>query len=144
MYSLVIDFIQATEQSLVAATSYSSGLEHDSFPADGLLGMGHESLLSFGDSTVFQTLVTQGQVSDPVFSFYLAGSGSELYIGGTNQNHYKGSFTYVPVSVLVSIHGDVTGPEFTVHQYIAGFLASLLRPYFCQRKDCRWYQGSHH
>ncbi|KAN0137690.1 eukaryotic aspartyl protease [Lactarius tabidus] len=91
---------QATDQSLGAAITYSSGLEYNTFPADGLLGMGHASLLSFGDSTVFQTLVSQGQVSDPVFSFYLAESGSELYIGGTNQNHYRGSFTYVPVSVL--------------------------------------------
>jgi cathepsin D len=106
---------QAIDQSLVAATSYSSGLEYDSFPADGLLGMGHESLLSFGDSTVFQTLVLQGQVSDPVFSFYLAESGSELYIGGTNQDHYKGFFAYVPVSVLVSVHGDAVSSGFTVH-----------------------------
>jgi hypothetical protein len=77
--------------------------------------MGHESLLSFGDSTVFQTLVLQGQVSDPVFSFYLAESGSELYIGGTNQDHYKGFFAYVPVSVLVSVHGDAVSSGFTVH-----------------------------
>lgn len=76
--------------------------------------MGHPELLSFGDSTVFQNLVSQGQVSDPVFSFYLAESGSELYIGGANPSHYTGSFTEVPVSVLVGIHGDDFGLVFTL------------------------------
>jgi len=90
---------KATGQRLGAAKKYSSGFRSDQFPADGLLGMGYESLSSYGASSVFQTLVSQGQVSTPVFSFYLAESGSELYIGGTNQNHYTGSFTYMPVTI---------------------------------------------
>ncbi|KAF8265089.1 acid protease [Lactarius quietus] len=89
----------ATGQNFGAATTYSSGLESGSFPADGLLGMGHESLLTIGTSTVFQTLVSQGQVSNPEFGFYFAESGSELYIGGTNEEHYTGSFAYMPVTV---------------------------------------------
>ncbi|KAI9444478.1 acid protease [Lactarius indigo] len=89
---------KATGQRLGAATTYSSGFQSDQFPADGLLGMGYESISSYGASPVFQSLVSQGQVSTPVFSFYLSESGSELYIGGTNQDLYTGSFTYMPVT----------------------------------------------
>jgi cathepsin D len=56
---------------------------------------------------MFQTLVSQGQVSTPEFGFYFAKSGSELYIGGTNQNHYTGSFTYMPVTTQVGRHDTV-------------------------------------
>ncbi|KAH9019322.1 acid protease [Lactarius deliciosus] len=89
---------KATRQRLGAATTYSSGFQSDQFPADGLLGMAYTSLSIYGASPVFQSLVSQGQVSAPVFSFYLAESGSELYIGGTNQDLYTGSFTYMPVT----------------------------------------------
>ncbi|KAH8997790.1 hypothetical protein EDB86DRAFT_2913148 [Lactarius hatsudake] len=57
--------------------------------------MACESMSNFRASLVFQTLVSQGHVSIPVFSFHLVESGSELYIGGTNQNHYSGPFTYM-------------------------------------------------
>ncbi len=59
-------------------------------------------------------LVSQGQVSTPVFSLYLAQSGSELYIGGMNQNHYKGSFTYMPVTTQVGIHDDAFSSVLTM------------------------------
>ena len=101
------DICQATGQRLGAAKIYSGLLQSGQFPADGLLGMGYESISSYGASPVFQTLVSQGQVSTPEFGFYLAESGSELYIGGTNQNHYTGSFTYMPVTTQVRMHGTV-------------------------------------
>ncbi|KAH9052607.1 acid protease [Lactarius vividus] len=91
----LVDY-EATQQRLGAATAYSkSGLFRFT---DGLLGMAYESMSRYGASPVFQSLVTQGQVPNPVFSFYLAELGSELYIGGTNINHYTGSFTYMPVT----------------------------------------------
>ncbi|KAI9437839.1 acid protease [Lactarius psammicola] len=89
---------KATRQRLGAATVYSTGFQPDQFPADGLLGMGYQSISSYGASPVFQSLVSQGQVSIPEFSFYFAESGSELYIGGTNQNLFTGCFTYMRVT----------------------------------------------
>ena len=71
--------------------------------------MGYESISVYGASPVFQTLVSQGQVSTPVFGFYFAESGSELYIGGTDQNHYTGSFTYMPVTIQVGVRDDAFG-----------------------------------
>ncbi|KAF8268682.1 acid protease [Lactarius quietus] len=88
----------ATGQSVGAANIYSSGFQSVQDPADGLLGMGFESISLFETSPVFQTLVSQGQVSNPIFSFYLAESGSELYIGGANQSLYKGAFAFMPVT----------------------------------------------
>ncbi|KAH0838841.1 Asp-domain-containing protein [Lanmaoa asiatica] len=74
------------------------GSESSQFPADGLMGMAFQSLSSYGASPVFPTLVTQGQVTEQVFSFKLSPSGAELYIGGSNPALYTGSFTYAPVT----------------------------------------------
>ncbi|KAI9437838.1 acid protease [Lactarius psammicola] len=100
---------KATRQRLGAATVYSTGFQSDQFPADGLLGMGYQSISSYRASPVFQSLVSQGQVSTPAFSFYFAESGSELYIGGTNQNLFKGSFTYMPVTTQGYWQGSFDG-----------------------------------
>ena len=110
-----MDLFQATGQRLGAAKTYSSGFRSDQFPVDGLLGMGYESISSYGASSVFQTLVSQDQVSAPVFSFYLTESGSELYIGGTNQDHYTGSFTYMPVTIEVGARDHVFGSALTIN-----------------------------
>ncbi|KAG6373237.1 Asp-domain-containing protein [Boletus reticuloceps] len=84
----------ATTQTLGAANTYSSGFQSSQFPADGLMGMAFQSISSYGASPVFQTLVSDGSVSDPVFSFKLSSSGAELYIGGSNSALYAGDFTY--------------------------------------------------
>jgi cathepsin D len=68
--------------------------------------MAYDTLSNYGASPVFQTLASEGLVSTLVFSFYLAESGSELYIGGMNQDHYTGSFTYMPVTTLVGMQDD--------------------------------------
>lgn len=66
------------------------------------MGMGFESISSYGASPVFQTLVSEGQATDSVFSFKLSSSGAELYIGGSDSSKYSGSFTYTPVTAQVS------------------------------------------
>ncbi|KAF8553168.1 acid protease [Imleria badia] len=88
----------ATTQTLGAANTYSSGFESSQFPPDGLMGMAFQSISSYGASPVFQTLVSEGQVTDSVFSFKLSSSGAELYIGGSNSALYTGDFTYTPVT----------------------------------------------
>ncbi|KAI9438431.1 acid protease [Lactarius psammicola] len=106
---LLTDLYHATRQRLGVATTYSSGFQANEFPADGILSMGYESLSCYGASPVFQTLVSQRQVYTPVFSFYLAESGSELYIGGTNHNHYTGNFTYMLVTTQGYWQGSFDG-----------------------------------
>ena len=50
--------------------------------------------LAFQQSPFFNTAVSQGAVSEGVFGFKLASSGSELYLGGTNSDLYTGSIEY--------------------------------------------------
>lgn len=66
------------------------------------MGMAFESISVYGASSLFQTLMFEGQVTDPVFSFKLSSSGAELYIGGANCELYTGDFTYAPVTKQVS------------------------------------------
>ncbi|KAI0296947.1 acid protease [Multifurca ochricompacta] len=93
-----IGHFTAKKQTVGAANHYSTGFQIAQSPSDGLLGMGFKSISDYHANPVFQTLVAQGQVKDAVFGFYLGQSGSELYIGGTNPKHYKGSFTYVDLT----------------------------------------------
>lgn len=64
--------------------------------SDGLAGMAFPALSQLGGNPFFQTMVAQGKLTAPVFSFRLATSGSELYLGGTNSAHYSGTITYTP------------------------------------------------
>jgi len=89
-------------QTLGVASLYSYELSSENFGADGLMGMAFESISRFGADSVFQTLISQGAVPEPVFAFKLASSGSELRIGGVNSALYKDPFTYTPVTQQVS------------------------------------------
>ena len=93
---------QAVDQTLGAATKYSSALSVKNFRPDGLLGMGFQSISAYNATPVFKNLVSEGQTDQPVFSFKLATSGSELYLGGANSALYTGDFSYTPVTNQVS------------------------------------------
>jgi cathepsin D len=81
-----------------------SGFDISYFAADGLLGLAYQSISAYQASPVFQSLVTQGQVPEPVFGLYMTQSNnSELFVGGVNKKNYAGSITYVPVEHQVSV-----------------------------------------
>lgn len=94
--------LQATNQVLGAATTYSDSLALEYFPPDGLLGMGFQAISQYNAPPLFQMLIAQKKTTQPVFAFKLATVGSELYLGGVNNALYTGSFTYVRVSRQVS------------------------------------------
>ena len=50
---------------------------------------------------MFQNLISEGVVTEPVFGLKLATSGSELFLGGTNTSLYTGDFTWVPLTNAV-------------------------------------------
>ena len=95
--------LRAKQQAVGVADIYSGSFGSGNFPADGLLGMGFESISVYNQSPVFQSFVAQGQATDPVFAFKLADSGSELYLGGVNKALYSGPFAYVSVVKKVEL-----------------------------------------
>lgn len=65
------------------------------------MGLAFANISVFAASPVVQTLMAEGQLSEPVFAFKLASSGSELRIGSVDTSLYTGSFTYTPVTQQV-------------------------------------------
>ncbi|CAA3018189.1 aspartic ase-like [Olea europaea subsp. europaea] len=70
---------------------------------DGILGLGFQEI-SVGNATpVWYSMVKQGLIKEPVFSFWLNRNveeeeGGEIVFGGVDPNHYNGKHTYVPVT----------------------------------------------
>ncbi|XP_009988261.1 PREDICTED: cathepsin E-A-like [Tauraco erythrolophus] len=70
---------------------------------DGVLGLGYPSLAVGNALPVFDSIMNQQLVEEPVFSFYLKRSddtenGGELILGGIDHSLYKGSIHWVPVT----------------------------------------------
>ncbi|XP_064086690.1 lysosomal aspartic protease-like [Macrobrachium nipponense] len=81
----------------------SEGLSFLPGKFDGIMGMAFVEISALEVPTVFDNMIDQGVVDDPIFSFYLnhnmSGTpGGELVLGGSDPNHYEGEFAYVPVS----------------------------------------------
>ncbi|XP_053112359.1 cathepsin E-like [Hemicordylus capensis] len=71
---------------------------------DGIMGLGYPSLSEGGTLPVFDNIMQQGLVEEPVFSFYLnrgdnTENGGELILGGIDHSLYHGSIHWVPVTV---------------------------------------------
>ena len=65
------------------------------------MGLAFQSISRYQAPPVFQTLISEGVVTEPVFGLKLATSGSELFLGGTNTALYTGEFTWVPLTNVV-------------------------------------------
>ncbi|KAH9958948.1 acid protease [Russula dissimulans] len=90
--------LTADSQTLGAADQYSTGFNIDNFPPDGLMGMGFQSISDYNASPPFQSLISEGAVSDPVFGFKLSDSGAELFLGGVNNALYTGDFAWLTLT----------------------------------------------
>ncbi|XP_030070118.1 cathepsin E-A [Microcaecilia unicolor] len=69
---------------------------------DGVLGLGYPSLAVAGAVPVFDNILSQNLVEEPLFSFHLkrenSDDGGELLFGGIDHSLYKGSIHWVPVT----------------------------------------------
>ncbi|XP_020099337.1 aspartic proteinase oryzasin-1-like [Ananas comosus] len=70
---------------------------------DGILGLGFQEISVGGAVPVWDNMVKQGLIKEPVFSFWFNrneedGEGGEIVFGGVDPSHYKGKHTYVPVT----------------------------------------------
>ncbi|KAJ4826247.1 hypothetical protein Tsubulata_044547 [Turnera subulata] len=90
------------DQAFIEATK-EPGLTFMMAKFDGILGLGFQEISVGNAVPVWDNMVKQGLVKEPVFSFWLnrkvgEEEGGELVFGGVDPNHYKGKHTYVPVT----------------------------------------------
>jgi cathepsin D len=86
--------------------------------------MAFQSISEYDAPPVFQTLVSQGQTSNPVFAFKMAENGSELSIGGLDPNVYVGDPTYA--SVTVKAHWQIAFSSIIVGGHIIADLPAAI------------------
>ncbi|XP_027957971.1 pepsin B-like [Eumetopias jubatus] len=70
---------------------------------DGILGMAYPNLAVGNAQTVMQSMVQQGQLTQPIFSFYFSRQptykyGGELILGGVDSQFYSGEIVWTPVT----------------------------------------------
>ncbi|KAA8524705.1 hypothetical protein F0562_011128 [Nyssa sinensis] len=88
------DFIEATREPSITFLAAKF---------DGILGLGFQEISVGNAVPVWYSMVNQGLVKEPVFSFWFNRNaeeeeGGEIVFGGVDSNHYKGEHTYVPVT----------------------------------------------
>ncbi|KAG8002726.1 Pepsin A [Nibea albiflora] len=69
--------------------------------ADGILGLAFQSIASDNVVPVFDSMINQQLVQQPLFSVYLSSKsqqGSEVLFGGTDSSHYTGQVTWIPLT----------------------------------------------
>ncbi|XP_068082760.1 lysosomal aspartic protease [Anabrus simplex] len=70
--------------------------------ADGVVGMAYSTFAVDGVVPIFYSLIKRGLIKKPIFSFYLnrdhtTERAGNLILGGSDEKHYKGNFTYLSV-----------------------------------------------
>jgi len=100
--SVEVGDVTVKSQQFAEVTDTSGlGLGYKLGKFDGILGLAFPSISVDGIPPVFDSMVRQGLVDEPVFAFYLSNDPSvdgELDFGGIDENHYKGEISYVKLS----------------------------------------------
>lgn len=96
---VIVAGLTATSQTFGTATTLTGNF--GSSPTDGLVGCAYPALSQLGVSPFINTLISEGHIAEPVFSFRLVSENaaqSELYLGGLDSSQYvAGTTRYTPV-----------------------------------------------
>ncbi|KAJ6453581.1 acid protease [Mycena sanguinolenta] len=84
--------VKVTNQAFSPVTTLSSSFADD--PADGILGLAFPAISNLQANPFFVNADSQGTVNANQFAFYLASSGSELFLGGTDQDLFTGDIEF--------------------------------------------------
>ncbi|KAJ7734430.1 acid protease [Mycena metata] len=84
--------VTATNQYFAAMTTLSPTFFDE--PIDGIMGMGLRQISGLQQDPFFINAKSEGAIAVGQFSFYLAPTGSELYIGGTDNTKYTGAIEF--------------------------------------------------
>lgn len=79
------------------------GMAYSMGKFDGILGLGWDTISVDGIPPVFQTMVQQNIISEPVFSFKLGTKNEmegELLLGGIDNTAYEGDLAWEPLTTL--------------------------------------------
>ncbi|KAM9763760.1 pregnancy-associated glycoprotein 1-like [Dama dama] len=88
---------------VITDQQFGLSLEHSGFkgmPFDGVLGLNYPNFSFTGGTPIFDNLMNQGAISEPVFAFYLSKSkpeGSVVMFGGVDKSYYQGALNWVPL-----------------------------------------------
>lgn len=84
---------------------YTAGHHYEYSAHDGILGLSFLHGARGGVPPVFENMLAQDLVSEPVFAIYLSRDpspftpdGGEIMFGGVNPDKYVGDFHYIPLS----------------------------------------------
>ncbi|KAG9270763.1 hypothetical protein AMEX_G15749 [Astyanax mexicanus] len=92
-----------------------------SMTPDGIMGLAYEAISSDSATPVFTNMVSQGLVSQNLFSVYLSSDdeqGSMLFLGEADSSYYTGSIYWIPLTSesyyqvtldSVTVNGEVVG-----------------------------------
>lgn len=91
------------KNQVFAEATKEPGLTFLAAKFDGILGMGFPEIAVNHVKPVFDNMVDQDLLPEPVFSFWLnrdpnAKAGGELVLGGVDPDHFKGEHVYTPVT----------------------------------------------
>ncbi|KAJ7689845.1 acid protease [Mycena rosella] len=84
--------ITVTKQYFSPVTTLSPSFADN--PIDGVLGLAFPALSSLNKNPFFTTANIEGAFGTNQFSFFLSSSGSELYLGGNNEDLYSGEIEF--------------------------------------------------
>ena len=100
--TMQIGDLKIKKQDFAEATS-EPGLAFAFGRFDGIMGLGYDTISVNKIVPPFYSMIDQGLLDEPVFSFYLGdtangeGDESEAMFGGINKDHYTGNMTKLPL-----------------------------------------------